>query len=70
MGQWSVTQVEGDYVLELLVTGGPLQHGWNLGVEIRGRTAPFELYFRVRDPDQRTGLEFTHPNSPMGSGQS
>jgi hypothetical protein len=33
-GRWSVTQIEGDYVLELLVTSGLLQHGWNLGVEI------------------------------------
>jgi hypothetical protein len=57
-GQWSVTQIEGDYVLELLVTSGPLQHGWNLGVEIRGRTPPFELYFVVGDPDQRAGLVF------------
>lgn len=57
-GQWSVTQVEGDYVLELLVTSGPLEHGWNLGVEIRGRSAPFELYFTVGDPDQRAGLVF------------
>lgn len=31
---------------------------WNLGVEIRGRTAPFELYFVVGDPDSRTGLVF------------
>jgi hypothetical protein len=57
-GRWSVTQIEGDYVLELLVTSGLLQHGWNLGVEIRGRTAPYELYFVVGDPDQRTGLVF------------
>lgn len=57
-GQWSVTQIEGDYVLELLVTSGPLTHGWNLGVEIRGRAAPFELYFVVGDPDQRAGLIF------------
>lgn len=58
-GQWSVTQIEGDFILELLVTSGPLQHGWNVGVEIRGRTAPFELYFVVGDPDQRTGLVFS-----------
>jgi len=57
-GRWSVSKVEGEYVLELLVQSGPLQHGWNLGVEIRGRTAPFELYFVVGDPDSRTGLVF------------
>jgi hypothetical protein len=46
-GRWSVIQVEGEYMLELLVENGPLQIGWNLGVQIRGRIAPFELYFRV-----------------------
>jgi hypothetical protein len=58
-GQWSVTQLQGEYVLELLVKSGPLQHGWNLGVEIRGRAAPFELYFVVGDPDTGTELVFS-----------
>jgi hypothetical protein len=55
-GQRSVTQVEGDYVLELFVTSCPLQHGWNLGVEIGGRAAPFELYFVIGDPKRGTVL--------------
>jgi hypothetical protein len=38
-------------VLEPLVTSGPRQHGWNLGVEIRGQTEPFQLYFVVGDPE-------------------
>ncbi len=57
-GEWSVAKVEGEYVLELSVRNGPLQSGWNLGIEIRGSTAPYELYFRVGDPDNRTGLVF------------
>jgi hypothetical protein len=58
-GEWEVEQVDGKYVLALLVKSGALQHGWNLGVEIRGRAAPFELYFWVGDPDERKGLVYT-----------